>query len=95
MTHRTMLEPIVVTDTPEQITPLQAALDALNSDVGDKYLYLPPSVWKALRDYVAELEEITEAAAKLMFDYRGSYSDIEDHLIELLTIYSVTLEDKS
>ena len=55
MTHRTMLEPIVV-EKPAQITPLEAALKALNADITSKHLYLEPAPRRALREYVESLD---------------------------------------
>ena len=52
--------PIIVAG-PEPITPLAAALAALNADITSKPLYLEAAPHAALRDYVAELEaEIKE-----------------------------------
>ena len=48
-------EPIIV-QGPAKITPLEAALKALNADITSKHLYLEPAPWRALREYVAELE---------------------------------------
>ena len=48
-------EPIIV-QGPAKITPLEAALKALNADITSKHLYLEPAPWAALRDYVAELD---------------------------------------
>jgi hypothetical protein len=48
-------DPIIV-QGPEPITPLEAALNALNAEITSKHLYLEPAPWKALREYVAELE---------------------------------------
>ena len=41
---------------PAPITPLEAALNALNAEITSKHLHLEPAPWRALRDYVAELE---------------------------------------
>jgi len=53
-------EPIVV-EKPTQITPLEAALNALNAEITSKHLHLEPAPWRALREYVAELEEENDA----------------------------------
>jgi len=84
--------PIVVAGA-EPITPLAAALAALNADITSKPLYLEAAPHAALRDYVAELEEITEAAARLVFEYWCSYSKNESALMELLTVHSGILSE--
>ena len=59
-------DPIVV-QGPTQITPLEAALNALNAEITSKHLHLEPAPWRALRDYVAELAtELTECRTALI-----------------------------
>jgi hypothetical protein len=59
-------EPIVV-EKPTQITPLEAALNALNTEITSKHLRLEPAPWRALREYVAELAtELTEYQTALI-----------------------------
>ena len=59
-------EPIIV-QGPAKITPLEAALKALNADITSKHLYLEPAPWRALREYVAELEaDLTEREIALI-----------------------------
>ena len=59
MTHRTMLEPIVV-EKPAQITPLEAAMIALG-DTSSKMAYLEPRVREQLFLHIRQLEEENEA----------------------------------
>ena len=58
MTHRTMLEPIVV-EKPAQITPLAAAMIALG-DTSSKMAYLEPRVREQLFLHIRQLEEENE-----------------------------------
>ena len=59
MTHRTMLEPIIVKG-PAPITPLEAGMIALG-DTSSKTTYLDPRVRERLFMHIRQLEEENEA----------------------------------
>ena len=55
MTDIDVTIPVIVTDTPTPITPLQSALNKLLED-DSKILHLEPAERRALRDRVSHLE---------------------------------------